>query len=93
MTINDDLILENIKLVYYTIQKRFPKYTGDEDIVQCGMLGLCQAAKTYDRTKGAFSTFAISHVTGEIKRELTRRKNDVNTVSLNALLEENGDRW
>lgn len=93
MTINDDLILENIKLVYYTIQKKFPRYVGDEDIIQCGMLGLCQAAKTYDRAKGSFSTFAVAHIVGEIKRELTRRKNDSNTVSLNALLEENGDRW
>ena len=57
----ESLILENRALVYYVIKKEFSwvyRCGIDEDVVGDGMLGLVEAAGSYDSAKGAFSTYA-----------------------------------
>ena len=56
---DDRLIEDNMKLVYYVVNKYYPTYMHDEDVIQEGMYGLCQAAKNYDPTKTKFSTYAV----------------------------------
>lgn len=84
MSMNQQKLIEdNMNLVYFTIHKFYPKMINDEDIVQCGMLGLCNAANTWDESRSNFATFACRCIGYEINNELKRRKRYSNTLSLN----------
>ena len=76
------LIEDNLKLVYHTVHKYYPAYATDEDIIQCGMLGLCKAADKWDETKSKFSTFACMCVINEIRQEFRRRAKHQGILSL-----------
>ena len=76
------LIEDNMKLVYYLIRKEYPTYINDEDIVQCGMVGLCIAAEKWDESKSSFSTFAVICIRSAIQHELKRRSKYQNDLSL-----------
>lgn len=78
----DDLILENMKLVYYLISKYYPTFIGDEDLQQVGMLGLCKAANTWNEEKSKFSTYASKCILNEINFEFKRRKKHNGVLSL-----------
>lgn len=79
---NQKLVEENINLVYSVVNKYYPTFRQDEDIIQCGMLGLCQAADTWDESRGKFSTFAYTCIIYEIIREFHRRKKHKGVLSL-----------
>ena len=82
---NQKLIEENMNLVYFLINRYYPTFIGDEDLVQCGMIGLCSAANNFDETSGVkFSTFASSCILNEICKEFTRRKKHSKVLSLEA---------
>jgi RNA polymerase sigma factor (sigma-70 family) len=74
MTDKQKLIEENMNLVYFTISQYFPKYRKDDDMIQCGMVGLCEAADTWEESKSQFSTYAVSCIRSDILLELRRRK-------------------
>lgn len=76
------LIENNMKLVYKLISKEYPTYLRDEDIIQCGMLGLCKAAEKYDESKAKFSTYAYFVIRSEIQMELRRRAKHQGILSL-----------
>ena len=76
------LIEDNLKLVHHVIHKYYPANVGDEDIVQCGMLGLCNAADKWDESKSKFSTFACSCIKNEIRHEFRRRSKHQGILSL-----------
>ncbi|MDR2505851.1 MAG: sigma-70 family RNA polymerase sigma factor [Oscillospiraceae bacterium] len=65
------LIEQNIRLVY-AAAKRF-SFADRDEIVQSGCLGLAEAAKRFDDTRGiAFSTYAVPYILGEMKAFLRR---------------------
>jgi RNA polymerase sporulation-specific sigma factor len=76
------LIEENINLVYFVIHKYYPNLIKDEDIVQLGMLALCKAANTWDESISKFSGYACRCIGYEINNELKHRKRQINTISL-----------
>ena len=76
------LIEDNINLVYALISREYPTYLHDDDIIQCGMLGLCQAADKWDENKAKFSDFAWYCIRHEIIREFKRRSKYSGTLSL-----------
>jgi RNA polymerase sigma factor (sigma-70 family) len=76
------MIEENMKLVYHIIHRYYPTFVNDEDIVQCGMLGLCKAADKWDVEKGEFSTLACKCIRNEILQEFRRRKKHSGVLSL-----------
>jgi RNA polymerase sigma factor (sigma-70 family) len=76
------LIEDNMKLVYYIVRRDYPTYIADEDIIQCGMLGLCRAAEKWDETKSKFSTFASKCIKNEIGQEFRRRAKHQGILSL-----------
>lgn len=90
---NVDLVVKNMPLVYYIIKHDYPRYIGDEDILQCGLLGLTLAAKRYDPSKGKFSSYARKDIHGEINREIQRRNIDKITVSLDQMQEIGERLW
>lgn len=84
------LVEENMKLVFFTIHKYFPSFAYDEDLHQVGMIGLCNAARTWDESKSTFSTYASKVILNEIRKEFNRRRRVTPTVSLNYEL-DNGE--
>lgn len=71
-----------MNLVYFLISKEYPTYIRDEDIIQCGMVGLCQAAEKWDENKSKFSTFASYCIRHEIIKEFKRRSKHQGVLSL-----------
>jgi RNA polymerase sigma factor (sigma-70 family) len=84
---SNPLVEDNIKLVYHIISREYPTYIKDEDIIQCGMVGLCKAAK-YWKEQGLFSTYAGKCIRQEICLEFIRRKKHSKVVSLDANIGE-----
>lgn len=69
------IIKDNLNLIRTVINKHYPKYKGDEDIFQIGMIGLWKAIKLFDESKGTkFSTFAYTAIRNEIGNELRKSK-------------------
>lgn len=76
------LIEDNMNLVYSFVYKQYPTYIHDEDIIQCGMLGLCKAAEKWDESKSQFSTFAWGCIKNEILMEFRKRAKHQGVLSL-----------
>lgn len=81
------LVEDNLKIVYKVISKDYPTFIGDEDILQAGMLGLCQAADKWDESKGQFSTYAWRCIRNSICQEFRNRKSHT-VVSLESPIGE-----
>ena len=87
------LIEDNMNLVYHLISREYPTYIQDEDLIQCGMLGLCCAAEKWDESKSAFSTFATYCIRNEIRMEFRRRAKHQGILSLEYEVDgEDGDK-
>lgn len=76
----DRTIRENERLIYYIIRNKLNRndLVYDEDIVQCGRIGIYKAWKSYDPTKGKWSTYMTRCITNEIFMEFRRRRNSNN---------------
>ncbi len=60
------IFTENKNLVYLVVNKRFPTFIHDDDVIQSGYIGLWKAITTYDDKKYAFSTYAYHCIYNEI---------------------------
>lgn len=88
----ENLILKNKNLIYYVLRKY--NNIHNEDLFQTGMVGLVKAANLFDESRNiAFSSFAYICISNEIlihfrKQYRKSLNNSVNTVSYNALINE-----
>lgn len=82
MNNKQEFIEDNMNLVYFLIHKYYPTFIHDEDIIQCGMIGLCKAVDCWDDTKCKFSTYARKCILNEINMEFRNRKKEKGVVSL-----------
>ena len=80
----DKFIEDNMKLVTYTIDKKFPSYKYEmidssfEETFQTGCIGLIKAVDKFDENKGySFSTYAISCIVGEILLSIREIKHGI----------------
>ena len=86
-TSRDDLILDNVNLIYYVLKKMNLYKNADEYYDIC-MIGLIKAADTFNESKGyTFSTYGISCIRSELlgylrRQNSSKRKANYNTVSL-----------
>lgn len=87
---SDNLVEQNMKLVYYIVSREYPTFLHDEDIIQSGMVGLCKAANTWDSTKAKFSTYAGRCIRNEINQEFIRRKPHSKNLSLDTKVGDDG---
>lgn len=78
----NELIEKNMGLVYYIINKHYPTYKNNEDVIQEGMVGLCYAAENYDETKSKFSTFASMCIRNNIRNYFKKNSKHDNHFSL-----------
>lgn len=65
---------DNIKLVYFTINKFYPQWAQDEDMASIGVIGLLKAAEMWEPSRGAFSTIATTAIKSEIGNELRKTR-------------------
>lgn len=93
----ENLILNNIKLIYYVLNKLHLS-SESQEYFDIGMIGLCKAANTYDTDKKiAFTTYAYKCITTQILNEIRSRntnksKINYNTISLSKPIAMNDDR-
>ena len=65
--------LELVKRIAYHLLARLPAHTEIDDLMQSGMIGLLEAARNYDPSRGAsFSTFAGFRIRGAMLDEVRR---------------------
>ena len=85
-------VLRHIGLVHKTalhIKARLPDHVELEELVQIGMVGLLEAAKSYDTSQGAdLGTFASKRIRGAILDEVRKRSPLSRTDSSNMKAEE-----
>ena len=67
----NDVVMENIGLVYLVLKRFQDRGYGTEELFQIGTEGLIKAVERFDPGKGfAFSTYAVPMIMGEIRRFL-----------------------
>lgn len=72
---NDELILENQKLVYSIINIYFPNYQNKSDLFQVGCMGLIKASDKYkEEYNTKFSSYAYMFILGEMKKYVREDK-------------------
>ena len=73
----DKLVREHLPLVQYVVSEiahRVPSHVSRNDLVSAGMLGLAQAARSFDPERGiAFDRFASTRIRGALLDELRGR--------------------
>jgi RNA polymerase sigma factor for flagellar operon FliA len=73
----DKLVREHLPLVGYVVSEiahRVPGHVSRNDLVSAGMLGLAQAARSFDESRGiAFDRFASTRIRGALLDELRGR--------------------
>jgi len=73
----EQLVREHLPLVQYVVSEvahRVPNHVSRSDLVSAGMLGLAQAARSFDPERGiAFDRFASTRIRGALLDELRGR--------------------
>ena len=73
----DNLVRQHLPLVGYVVSEiahRVPGHVSRNDLVSAGMLGLAQAARSFDESRGiAFDRFASTRIRGALLDELRGR--------------------
>lgn len=93
---NDDLVLNNVKLINYVINK-MGLMESREHFYDVGMIGLVRAAKCFDPNKGVtFGTYGIWCIKNEILKDIRKQKSvhnkaNYNTISLDASVNDDGE--
>jgi RNA polymerase sigma factor (sigma-70 family) len=76
------LVEEHLRLVPFVLHK-FAPHLVNEDNLQIGYVGLCEAAKENDATKGyTFSTFAVNRILWKIRNHDRKTRSDFKGVSV-----------
>lgn len=76
------LIEDNMNFVYYLVKKYYPDFLFDEDIIQCGMVGLVKAAQTWESGRTTFLSYSSYCILNEIRQEFIRRSKYQTDTSL-----------
>ena len=73
----DQLVRSHLPLVHYAVAEiagRVPRHVGRDDLASAGMLGLAQAARSFDPARGIpFGRFASTRIRGALLDELRSR--------------------
>ena len=62
----DRLVTENERLIRHVIWTRFPKFAFDDDVIQTGRIGLWNAARTWDKGRAPFQSYAVACIINAI---------------------------
>lgn len=86
----EDLIESNMGLVYATLKKiKGVNANNRGDVLQAGMLGLVNAARGFDPSRGfRFSSYAVPSIENAMVREVRHSYGKLDTVSMEELTDE-----
>lgn len=80
----DKLIIHNLRLVAYIVNKKYSDSNDADDLVSIGTIGLIRAAETFDYSKGnQFSTYASKCIDNQIKMYFRKQKHRLTELNLN----------
>ncbi len=86
-----EVLMENERLVY-SIIKKYEHFYDQDDLYQVGMMGLLYAYRHFDDKYGVkFSTYAFSHILGEVCKYIREDKSikvSKDMLKLNAAIEK-----
>src|SRR5690606_29078726 len=82
----DELIRRHaplVKRIAYHLSARLPSGVLLDDLIQSGMIGLLEAARRYDASKGAsFETYAGIRIRGAMMDEIRKGRSEEHTSEL-----------
>lgn len=88
----EELILKNRRLVYHIAKKYLATYNDMEELASIGTIGLIKAAQTFNKSKGTlFTSYAGMCINNEILMFLKKEKPYANDISLDDILNEDGE--
>lgn len=88
----EDLVVNNRKLVYYLVGRMGVPESDYEDMVSIGTIGLIKAASTFDDSKNVkFATYASMCINNEIFMVFRKNKKHTSDVSLDAPISTDSD--
>ncbi len=88
----DRLIVHNMRLVAYIVNKNYPEAKDADDLVSIGTIGLIRAVETFDYQKGnQFSTYASKCIDNQIKMHFRKIKHQLTEVYINDPIENDGE--
>lgn len=79
----EKLIIHNLRLVAYIVNKNYPDAREPDDLVSIGTIGLIRAVETFDFNRGnQFSTYASKCIDNQIKMYFRKIKHSQNELNL-----------
>lgn len=88
----ENLVINNLRLVYYLVNKLRVSGSDYEDLVSIGTIGLIKAASSFDDSKNVkFASYASTCINNEILMEFRKNKKHENDVSLDAPIASDSD--
>lgn len=74
----------NENLAYFILRKYFPLYANDDDYRQEALIGLWNACRCYDPSKGNFSALATRCINNEVLKYQRLHRQKIATTSMDA---------
>lgn len=88
----EKLIIHNLRLVAYIVNKNYSEARDPDDLVSIGTIGLIRAVETFDFRKGnQFSTYASKCIDNQIKMYFRKIKHQLTEVNINDPIESDGE--
>ncbi len=92
ITARNLLVEHNLRLVAHIIKKYYQSYSGQDDLVSIGTIGLIKAINTFDRKKNIkLSSYASRCIENEILMHFRASKKSSQDISLNDTIDTDKD--
>lgn len=86
------LIIHNLRLVAYIVNKNYPDSNDQDDLISIGTIGLIRAAETFDYSKGNhFSTYASKCIDNQIKMHFRKIKRQLTEISISEPIDSDSE--
>ncbi len=86
------LIIHNLRLVAYIVNKNYPDANDQDDLISIGTIGLIRAAETFDYSKGNhFSTYASKCIDNQIKMHFRKIKHQLTEISISEPIDSDSE--
>ena len=88
----DKLIVHNLRLVAYIVNKKYPDCKDADDLVSIGTIGLIRAAETFDCAQNnRFSTYASRCIDNQIKMYFRKMKHKQTELYISEPIESDSE--
>lgn len=88
----DKLIVHNLRLVAYIVNKKYPDAKDADDLVSIGTIGLIRAAETFDCSQNnRFSTYASRCIDNQIKMHFRKMKHKQTELYISEPIESDAE--